>query len=375
MSRPFRALRIGEPRRPRTRPEQIREDVEQDRQVGQVVHLHVCRLEKQRGIRTQIELQLSAHRPGVGHRPARTVLSIGLPPVVVVVLESDARPCPVAERPAHRKLHDFLVEVAVLPACLEIEFVGRLAGYGVHQSTRRVAPEQRALRTPQHFDTLEVEELYRLARIGRLVYLVHIERDLCLTGVLNLVDADTPYADAVYGTEMLKLQVRDVLRHLFGLFDTQRPQLFAAERADRDGHILEVLLPLLRGYEDFFDDGLGKARGRQERQQQHGNNLHFSHCYLPSSLAKGVSFERKSACLRFLDIVTQKVGLSTQLNRRRLAADFQKPEHVHCTALGDLHLDQVADVFIHYELAVDEEAVSALTDLGRHQGVLFAEQQ
>ena len=177
--------------------------------------------------------------------------------------ERDRPHHPVAlERPADPRVGAKLAEVpgGKSGGCLEV-VRGRL-GDQVQRSTDRIASIQRALRSAQHLDAIEIDQLherhrrsgeidavevYRRARIRTRVHDIRpdpTDRELGKTGVLRKRDGRCEPSSLAHSPR------------------AQAPELGVRDGGDRHRNRLHVALARLRGRDDrFFHDGDAQGEG------------------------------------------------------------------------------------------------------------------
>ena len=124
---------------------------------------------------------------------------------------------------------------------------------------------------PQHLHPLHVEQLLAQAVQASHIGLVHIDGDGGFQGVNEVVLRDAANVEDDERRRVgEELQARRLLGDLGGVRHPELLQLFAAEGRDRDAHILYVLLPLLRGDDDFFQHLRCSVDWNQQRQERKG---------------------------------------------------------------------------------------------------------
>src|SRR3546814_4519895 len=83
----------------------------------------------------------------------------------------------VGQRPRDRGLRLFEIEIADADLGLALEFEGRLVGRDVDRAGGRVLAVKRPLRSAQHFDLRDVEEVEGRGRDARVIDVVDIDSD------------------------------------------------------------------------------------------------------------------------------------------------------------------------------------------------------
>ena len=120
-----------------------------------------------------------------------------------------------------------------------------------------IPPEQGALRPAQHFDPLQVVQREIQSRGRQHVELVDIPGDRGFMGVAEIAQADAPDIGGGVGAPALGrevVHVRGLGDHVGAGDEAEVPYLPAVQRGDRNGDVLQALLALLRGDDDFFED-------------------------------------------------------------------------------------------------------------------------
>ncbi len=167
------------------------------------------------------------------------------------------------------------VVAAVVETDFAVPLVAGLLGDHVDRAADGIATEVRALRTAQHFDALEVDDL-RIAGAGHDVELVDVERvgRGPHVGVLVQLVADTAHAQvfAVARAVAAEAHVRRQREVILDTLHVGVAQRLLADRGDRDRHVLDGLRASLRGNDDFIDSCAAGCsflglRGRGEQAQ------------------------------------------------------------------------------------------------------------
>ena len=120
------------------------------------------------------------------------------------------------------------------------------------KATSRIAPEQRALRSLEHLDPVDIEQGERLALADRDVAVVEIHGVRRLDNVVDVIlghAADRVLA-VLASERAAEMHARRERREFAGIGHVERAQLVAGIGGDGDTHLLDVLLATLRGDDD-----------------------------------------------------------------------------------------------------------------------------
>ena len=162
----------------------------------------------------------------------------------------------------------------------------RLVGVQVDGAGESVAAVQRALRAFQHFDALDIEVGLGLLRRARAVYAVEEE-----TGDGGVIGKSVVGVGAAHGH--LGVRADKAVAHAGGdqlqagnVGDARALHGALVQSGDRDADILQVLLALLRGDDDFFQDkalrqrraGQRAGQGQRQAGATNGNRACFTGC-------------------------------------------------------------------------------------------------
>ena len=131
------------------------------------------------------------------------------------------------------------------------ELVGRLLVDEVHRTADRVAAVQGALRTPQYFDPLDVEQT-AFARGDTEVFRVHAVGVGCDAGVTAEVP-EVPADAADRHVVRLDHRRRNHVLQVFRVTDTEVFEHLTGERRNRNRRVADARLFTFGGYHDLFD--------------------------------------------------------------------------------------------------------------------------
>ena len=164
---------------------------------------------------------------------------------------------------------------------LSARVLGRLGAYHADGAGEVVATEKGSLRAAQYFYPFDVEGIVEYAGISGQGYAVHRDARLGVGIRVRVEEGDAAYGDlADIGDQPETGQHhigRDALqiRQVVGAVVLEQA---AVHRGDGDGYVLNALLPLLCGDDDFFEyhvagfalgqDGGWGADGHQKCRQQ-----------------------------------------------------------------------------------------------------------
>jgi hypothetical protein len=202
-----------------------------------------------------------------------------------------------AERAGHVvQVPGVAVLAAVAGGDVELEAVARLAGRDDHRAGHRVAAVEGALRALQDLDLADVGELLVERVRVRLQHAVDHEREIRLRVTAGVDAADRDLQVAGLGGLHLRNtggQGDEVLRPL----DARGLDLGRAEGAHGHRHVLQALLALAGGDDDFLELGLGGARlgGREDADDAGGNERRLAEaCRHAGAPELGVCADDKS---------------------------------------------------------------------------------
>ena len=231
------------------------------------------------------KLQLAAESGGVVVAQPEVVVEIGVRPHVSALLplhQGDSGRQVVGNGNVERAVELGVVVLAGGERQLRIEFVhGRAPADQVERAGQRVASEQGALRTAQHFRPLQVHQVHHAADGAGDVDAVHIHADrrIGVDDEVELPDAADEYRrrrrEPAHRSRLLDVHIGRGLRNIGDIEVPAKIHLVFGVRGHRDGRVLERFLAPSRRHHDFLDgEGVGprslRARlsKRQEGQQQ-----------------------------------------------------------------------------------------------------------
>ncbi len=167
-----------------------------------------------------------------------------------------------AERTGDRGLG--LEEVVAAVTHLDVTFGRevRPAARDVDRACRRVLAEERALRSAQHFDLRDVEEVERRSGRARVEHAVDVETDARLDAVVGQAERRAHAADGhrrVARVGRVELDGRDQLLHAIHVEGAGTLHELATQHRHGDRHFLNGLLDATGRH----DHTLGESRGRQ----------------------------------------------------------------------------------------------------------------
>jgi hypothetical protein len=132
-------------------------------------------------------------------------------------------------------------------------FQRRLAGDGVHRSTRGVAPVQGSLRPAQHLYALEVEH-GRIDEVAAVdVIAVDIEGQRLIAALVVAVRLYAAHRQADESEVVDRGEIRRQARDALQIGNAGFVQVVTGKSAHRNRHVLQALLAVLRGNDDFLD--------------------------------------------------------------------------------------------------------------------------
>ena len=132
----------------------------------------------------------------------------------------------------------------------------RLARHEADGAALGVAAVERALRSAQDFDALDIEQVEICAGQARIVDIVDVEPHAGLEsrieiGLAEAADVgDHRFAEG--GRLGTQVHARRIVQDIRELGRALRLDLLRRERRDRDRRVLQFLLAVLRGHHDFF---------------------------------------------------------------------------------------------------------------------------
>lgn len=200
--------------------------------------------------------------------------------VVLVFHERQARRDAFRDRSADGTLEAELIIAAVGDIHVPVEFIARLGGDDVDETARRVAAEERALRSLQNLDAADVEQLLHAGAARRLIDFIDVEGvrrfDVASEIVLrNAADRDETGNRRAAGRN--ELQTRRHRGKIGRVAQAKLEQAITAVRRNGDADILHVRSAASRGDDDFLDRVVaagcgilrrGAACGKRDRKRE-----------------------------------------------------------------------------------------------------------
>ena len=215
---------------------------------------------KQRAERLgRLEQQLAA--PGelveAAHRVALAREVVVDPVAARLVQDRDPRGDRVGQAAADRALDVGGVELAVAQRKVGIEVLAGLLGVELDDARRRVATEQRALRSAQHLDALDVEQRRALQYHVFENDLIHDDGHGLRSRKVEVGVAEAPNIESWRNPAVRRfgIQARHAGRERADVLAAleQRIHALTLERRHRDRHELHVLRAASRGDDDFLE--------------------------------------------------------------------------------------------------------------------------
>ena len=170
-------------------------------------------------------------------------------------------------------------ETAEAKLRLAAELAGGPLGHDLHRAADRVLAEERALRSAQHLDALDVEQFEHRARRAGEVDVVDVDADARILGDDEVGLADAAEEDlrevaaAAAVARVRELHVRRRVGDAAKVAHAQLAERFAAERRNRDRHVLQVLFAPPRRDDDRLLDAFEAEHHIVERAILAGANL------------------------------------------------------------------------------------------------------
>ena len=202
--------------------------------------------------------------------------------VALLVQHRHARGHGVAERTGDRAFGVDGVVRAVAQTAVAAEVFFRTRGLELEHAGRRVAAEQRALRTAGHFDLVQIEQREALEDRVFLDHAVVHQRDRLggvdvEVGVAEAADVETRERAAERGFDVQAGQTAGEQADVVAA-GGQHFEFLAVDGGDGHRHVLDVLHPALRGNGDGVQLGgvrcgggiLGLGHGRKREQDGDG---------------------------------------------------------------------------------------------------------
>ena len=130
----------------------------------------------------------------------------------------------------------------------------RLRRQNSDRTARRVSTIKPPLRTLEHLNTIDVKQTDTAERVrGHVHLIVENSGDRRVIGVKVFQSGATNNPCGQTRTPRVgEFNVGDKCRQLLHIRKPQLSDLGTVKRRDRDGHVLEALLPLLGGHNNFF---------------------------------------------------------------------------------------------------------------------------
>ncbi|NJN51559.1 MAG: hypothetical protein HC809_07055 [Gammaproteobacteria bacterium] len=127
----------------------------------------------------------------------------------------------------------------------------------MRKSTRCVATKQRALRSAQNLDTLDIEQLKGRTGDGAHVHLIDIDRDGGFVVVVEVVERNTAQREVgivAFGRRCTERHARCLSDDVDAVLKAELFDLLATECSHGDADVLHALLALLGSDDDLFHD-------------------------------------------------------------------------------------------------------------------------
>ncbi len=235
-----------------------------DRRANRAVALVFAVLDRQQRPQLVVgmtELQLRARLVGLQIVEVAIQQHVAVVTGAIAHLEREARRDVLGEAAGQVAVRHEAVVITVGNRGRAARRVAGLRGDDAERAADDILAEQHALRAADDFDPIEIEEVGERRAHARDVHLVDEQADRGFCGRIVELHAD----DAA---DVELLGDRRVLRHVDpGHARRERVQVgdavcyerVGADGADRDRHVLQALLALLRGDDDFFERGPGRS--------------------------------------------------------------------------------------------------------------------
>src|SRR5690606_17631212 len=195
-------------------------------------------------------------------RPAPDHLAgeIEISPVAFFSLRDadDAREQPILDE---REIPDAFDVEPIETAVTQLDATGvlalGLAGDQPNGAADAVLSEQRALRSAQHLQALEIDQLHVRAGQRAVIDVVDVDRDRRLERVREIVLDDAAQADRARRSVVTDVLSEERIRHrdanVLDVLEASLDEIVAGEGRDGDRGGLDVLLAEARGDDDLFD--------------------------------------------------------------------------------------------------------------------------
>ena len=162
------------------------------------------------------------------------------------------------DRQVDRGAAAILVVASILRLDITAEILRWLFQDDVDRAPGRVPTEQRALRSTQNFDALDIEEPEIIGVLTRNIEIVDIGADRRVEGGDRFRIAQAAQEVGIRGADagiVMSDQVRDIFGDIEGLMNFTDIKIVSGEGGNCDRHLLEHLLMPLRRHRDFFQSG------------------------------------------------------------------------------------------------------------------------
>src|SRR3546814_11427027 len=120
----------------------------------------------------------------------------------------------VGQRPRDRGLRLFEIEIADADLGLALEFEGRLVGRDVDRAGGHVLAVKRPLRSAQHFDLRDVEEVEGRGSDARIIEVVDLDADALLNPVVGQAERRADSAGGYRGVARVRWSVLQGVREM-----------------------------------------------------------------------------------------------------------------------------------------------------------------
>ena len=172
----------------------------------------------------------------------------------------------VAERRFHRDIVEFAeVEQSVEGLAIKTtdtqahaaaELACRLLSYDMDQAANGIFAEQRALRSAQYLNALDIQGLEDGAVRAAHEHAVDHDADGRIEGFLDVLKADAAQGNGgvigAAGADLIEDDIGDGVLHVANVLEKSALDHVLRDGGDRRRHVLKVFFPLARGDRDFF---------------------------------------------------------------------------------------------------------------------------
>ena len=138
----------------------------------------------------------------------------------------------------------------------------------MNQAAERVAPEKRALRAAQNFNTVHVHEARQGLAVARPVQAIGVERNRDIVG-FDLLGPRAAQRGPRIGAGHSELEAGRQDFETEGIGNPQRLQLVAGHGGNGHRNVLQTLVALLRGNHDFFERALRLCAACRSQNGEH----------------------------------------------------------------------------------------------------------